>query len=37
MQLDARFTITNVAITAYDGQRWPTLQAIPLTGRQAPD
>jgi 2'-5' RNA ligase len=30
--LDARFAITGIAITAYDGQRWPTLQTIPLTG-----
>jgi hypothetical protein len=36
MHLDARFTITDVAITAYDGLRWPTLQTIPLTG-QPPD
>jgi 2'-5' RNA ligase len=32
MHFDAEFTISNVAITAYDGQRWPTLQTIPLTG-----
>jgi len=36
MHLDARITITQVAITAYDGNRWPTLQTIPLTGRQPP-
>ena len=37
MRLDDRITITQVAITAYDGDRWPTLQTIPLTGRQPPD
>jgi len=36
MRFDARFTITDVAITAYDGLRWTTLQTIPLTG-QPPD
>ncbi len=36
-RIDARFTITHVAITAYDGNRWQTLQLLPLTGtsRQA--
>jgi hypothetical protein len=34
LHIDARFTITEVAITAYDGQRWPALQTIPLTSRQ---
>lgn len=28
----ARFTITEIAITAYDGSRWPTQQVIPLRG-----
>jgi 2'-5' RNA ligase len=37
VHLDARITITQVAITAYDGDRWPTLQTIALTGRQPPD
>jgi 2'-5' RNA ligase len=32
IHFDARFTITEVAVTAYDGTRWPTLQTIPLTG-----
>jgi hypothetical protein len=27
-----RFTITQTAITAYDGRGWPTLQVMPLTG-----
>lgn len=31
LQIDARCTITEVAITAYDGQRRPTLQTIPLS------
>ena len=33
----ARFTITHVAITAYDGNHWQTLRLLPLTGtgRQA--
>jgi 2'-5' RNA ligase len=34
LHVDARFTITEVAITAYDGQRWPTLLTIPLAGPQ---
>ena len=37
IHLDTRFTITDVAITAYDGKSWPTLQTVPLTGRLAPD
>jgi len=32
VHLDARCTIAEVAITAYDGDRWPTLQTVPLTG-----
>jgi 2'-5' RNA ligase len=34
VHIDTRFTIAEVAITAYDGRRWPTLQAVPLTGPQ---
>ncbi len=37
VHLDARITITQIAITAYDGDRWPTLQTIPLTGHHPPD
>lgn len=33
----ARITISQIAITAYDGDRWPTVQIIPLTGHQPPD
>jgi hypothetical protein len=36
VHVDTRITITEVAITAYDGGCWPTLQTIPLTGRQPP-
>jgi 2'-5' RNA ligase len=32
MDIDARFTIAEVAITAYDGHRWTTLRTVPLTG-----
>ena len=32
MQLDARFVITRVTITAYDGDRWLCLDSIPLIG-----
>jgi hypothetical protein len=31
--VQARFTISEIAITAYDGDRWPSLLVIPLTGR----
>jgi hypothetical protein len=30
--LALRITITQIAITAYDGDRWPTLRTISLTG-----
>jgi 2'-5' RNA ligase len=33
-RIDACFTITEVAITAFNGDRWPILQVLPLTGRQ---
>jgi hypothetical protein len=32
----ARITISQIAITAYDGDRWPSLHTIPPTG-QPPD
>jgi 2'-5' RNA ligase len=32
VRLDASFTIGEVAITAYDGQCWPTLRTIALAG-----
>ena len=32
IHVDAAFTIGEVAMTAYDGDRWLTLQTIPLTG-----
>ena len=28
----ARIAITEIAITAHDGDRWPALRTIPLTG-----
>jgi 2'-5' RNA ligase len=31
--IQARFTISKIAITAHDGGRWQSLQVIPLTGR----
>lgn len=31
--ISVRFTITRVAITAFDGDRWQTLRILPLTGR----
>ncbi|MGN6676273.1 MAG: hypothetical protein ACTHKL_00640 [Streptosporangiaceae bacterium] len=37
LPFDTGITITQIAITAYDGNQWPTLQTIPLTGRQPPD
>ena len=30
--IDARFTITHVALTASSGDRWQTLRLLPLTG-----
>ena len=33
-RIGACFTITEVAITAFDGDRWPVLQVLPLTGHQ---
>lgn len=32
VQLDVRCTIAQIAITAYDGHRWPTVRTIALTG-----
>lgn len=32
VRLDARFTVTEVAITASDGSRWHTVRRLPLTG-----
>jgi 2'-5' RNA ligase superfamily len=32
VRFDARITIAEVAVTAYDGDRWLSLQTIPLTG-----
>jgi len=32
IHVDVAFTVADIAITAYDGDRWVTLQAIPLTG-----
>ena len=37
LRLDDRFTIADVAVTAYDGRRWLTVQTFPLAGRQEPD
>jgi 2'-5' RNA ligase len=36
-RIDARFPVTEVAITAFSGDHWPTLQVIPLTGRTSND
>jgi len=33
-RVDACFTITEVTITAFNGDRWPVLQVLPLTGHQ---
>jgi hypothetical protein len=33
-RIDASFAITEVTITAFDGDRWPVLQVLPLTGHQ---
>jgi hypothetical protein len=35
--MSARFIVTQVAITAFDGDRWPTLQILALTGRETPE
>jgi hypothetical protein len=35
LHLDIRFTISQVAITAYDGDRWPSVATFPLTGPPA--
>lgn len=32
---NAEFTVREIAITAFDGLRWETLQRVPLTGRRA--
>ena len=32
---NAEFTVREIAITAFDGIRWETLQRFPLTGRRA--
>ena len=32
---NAEFTVREIAITAFDGLRWETLQQVPLTGRRA--
>jgi 2'-5' RNA ligase len=32
---NAQFTVQEIAITAFDGLRWQTLQQFPLTGRRA--
>jgi hypothetical protein len=32
IHVDAAFTIAEVAMTAYDGNRWLSLQTLPLTG-----
>lgn len=31
-RIDARFTITRVVVTAFDGSRWQTQRELPLTG-----
>ena len=33
-RIDACFTITEVTITAFNGDRWPVLQVLPLTGHR---
>jgi hypothetical protein len=34
IRIDTCLTITEVTITAFDGDRWPVVQVLPLTGHQ---
>ena len=36
IRIDGPFTITYVAVTAHDGNRWQTLRLLPLTGTSRP-